>query len=277
MGITWWGRYINGSSGTCWTYRWQFRTFWLLTWVARKWTSFIHLWNDSSEHWRRTQPARRIKKRFPLSRLATVNQQMAIKDGRAALLNNKFNQHLSCLEIAYIEDDLHRLRELKIRGFRAGQPVNVEVIEDMLTIEEGCVKIVHSLWNARFSAWFHLSMLALEKFVTHDAKIIGKDCTRQKLSVIDLIYSKLNYLVSYFSLIGVEYPVLFFLFDVSSTLTCVVFITIMFIERSSGVMSSTLSCVFRRWIITVDVIIVHLKDYYFHCTVWDKLLWDLHK
>ena len=111
----------------------------------QKLTSFIHLWNDSSEHWRRTQPARRIKKRFPLSSLATVNQQMAIKDGRVALLNNRFNQHVSCLEIAYIEDDLHRLRELKIRGFRAGQPVNVEVIEDMLTIQEGCVKIVHSL------------------------------------------------------------------------------------------------------------------------------------
>ena len=34
---------------------------------------------------------------------------------------------------------------------------------------------------------------------------------------------------------------------------CVVFITMMFIERSSGVMSSTL-CVFRHWIITVNLI-----------------------
>ena len=104
---------------------------------------------------------------LPLSSQTTVNPYAAIKDGRAALLNFGFQHRLSCREIATISQDLDHLKELNIRGFQARQPGNVEVVEDLLTIQDECIGVVLSLWNHQFPTWFHLSMLAEEQRGSH--------------------------------------------------------------------------------------------------------------
>ena len=92
-------------------------------------------------------PYRIMWDNLPLGNPATVNPYAAIKDGRAALFTFGIKRRLCCREIATISQDLDHLKELNIRGFQARQPGNVEVVEDLLTIQEECLGVVLSLWN----------------------------------------------------------------------------------------------------------------------------------
>ena len=114
-----------------------------------------------------SHPHRVTRGEFPLGSLATTDPQAALKDGRAALLNYGFHQHLSCGEMGSIEEDLRKLRQLQSRCFQVRQPGNVEIVEDLLVIQDECIAIIHSLWRSRFPTWFHLSMLAHERRGNH--------------------------------------------------------------------------------------------------------------
>ena len=110
-----------------------------------------------------SHPHRVTRSELPLGSLATIDTQGALKDGRSALLNYEFHQHLSCGEIASIEEDLRKLKKLQSRCFQVRQSGNVEIVEDLLVIQNDCIAIIDSLWRLRFPTWFHLSMLAHER------------------------------------------------------------------------------------------------------------------